>query len=278
MRSPDYTRLSAQLPAAYQEATASFAQVDAYLGLADELNRAIVERLEDLLPALGPDAPLRWPTDLPLDAGGDALLSCYLAAYDEVAAWAGFTFPESWTKDEAGLARRREFLARSARLWRRRGTPRGFLSWFALYFGLAEAELPYLLEHHRAVGTGPAIRPYTATLLVPVPRFTDWAAREEATDFAHRYAPAHVRMRLCFVDPAIFAKPPFTDPPVLPASPTEAQLDAYAAAVAAREQDFHTLVCSTVSVTDHGNGIHIHACIDEGRAVDRLGAGRLPTT
>src|SRR5262245_37892652 len=108
MRSPDYTRLAAQLPAVYQDDVGSFAQVDAFLGLADELNHAIVERLEDLLLTLGPDAPLRWPAQLPLHAGADALLAAYLETFDEVARWASFTFPASWTKDEAGLGRRRE--------------------------------------------------------------------------------------------------------------------------------------------------------------------------
>ncbi|MFI6567437.1 hypothetical protein [Streptomyces sp. NPDC050534] len=279
MRSPDYTRLSAQLPPVYQQAEASFAQVDAYLGLADELNRAIVERLEDLLLTLGPDALLRWPTDVPLDAGADALLQSYLATYDEVAAWAGFAFPANWPKDEPGLARRREFLARSARLWRRRGTPRGFLSWFALYFGIARADqLPYLLEHYKARGTEQTMPPYSATLFVPSPPFDDWARREEVNDFVHRYAPAHVYMRVCFVDPALFTEPPFIDPPVLPLSPTQAQLNNYAKAVADHEARLHTLVCSAVSDIDHKNGIHIHECIDEGRPNDRLGVGRLPTT
>lgn len=278
MRSPDYTRLSAQLPAVYQEATASFAQVDAYLGLADELNHAIVERLEDLLLTLGPDAVLRWPAELPLDAGGDALLRSYLATYDEVAVWAGFAFPASWTKDEPGLAHRREFLARSARLWRRRGAPRGFLSWFTLYFGLAGADLPYLVEHYHAPGAGLTGQPYTATLFIPATRFADWARREEAADFVHRYAPAHVGMRACFVDPAMLAGPAFTAPPVLPDSPTKAQLKDYADAVAAREKALNQLLCSVVSVINHENGVHIHECLDEGRAIDRLGVGRLPTT
>ncbi|MPY55730.1 hypothetical protein [Streptomyces spongiae] len=279
MRSPDYTRLAAQLPAVYQQDPVSFAQVDAYLGLADDLNRAIVERLEDLLLGLGPDAVLRWPADVPLDAGPDALLRSYLATYDEVAAWAGFVFPASWPRTEAGLARRRQFLARSARLWRRRGTPRGFLSWFALYFGIVRAdERPYLLEHYKAPGTVAAPAPYSATLFVPAPRFADWARREEAADFVHRYAPAHVGMRVCFVNPELLTRPPLTDPPVLPDSPTPSQLDAYAAAVAEHEAKLNALLCSAVSEIDHRNGIHIHACVDGGRPHDRLDVGRLPTT
>ncbi len=278
MRSPDYTRLATGLPPVYQEDTASFAQVDAFLGLADELNHAIVERLADLLSALGPDAVLRWPADLPLDAGADALLAAHLATFDRVAAWVGFTFPANWPGDEDGLAKRREFLARSARLWRRRGTPRGFLSWFAFYFGLPDADTPYLVEHYKAPGAGLTGEPYQATLFVPVGPFAAWTRREEAVDFVRRYAPAHVHMRVCFVDPEIFDLTVIGDPPVLPEDPTRAQLDAYAADLATHQADLNALLCSVVSVVDHETGVHVHECVDGGRDVDRLGVGRLPTT
>ncbi|MFI7480972.1 hypothetical protein ACH9EU_01010 [Kocuria sp. M1R5S2] len=279
MRSPDHTRLSAQLPAVYQEDAVSFAQVDAYLGLADELSHAVVERLEDLLTGLGPDAVLRWPTDLPLDAGADALLDAYLGAYDDVAAWAGFVFPASWTRDEAGLGRRREFLARCARLWRRRGTPRGFLSWFCLYFGLPPAGAPYLLEHFTAPGPGLTGLPYTATLFVPgTPGFDTWARRAEAAGFVRRYAPAHVRVRVCFVDPDVFEDlAVLGSPPVLPEDPTASDVADYAAAVEQQQRDLNALLCSVVSVVSHESGVHIHECIDEGRSVDRLDVGLLPT-
>jgi hypothetical protein len=279
MRSPDYTRLAAQLPAVYQEDQQSYAQLDAFLGLADELNRAIVERLEDLLTGLGPDAVLRWPADVPLDAGADALLASYLQTYDQVAAWASFTFPPSWTRDEDGVLRRREFLARCARLWRRRGTPRGFLSWFCLYFGVSGADQPYLAEHFKAPGAGVTSEPYTATLFVPAGPFADWSRRQEAADFARGYAPAHVLMRVCFIDPAVFATlGVFTAAPVLPASPTSDQLAAYAADLATQQADLNALLCSVVSVVSHGNAIHLYECIDEGRAIDRLDVGQLPTT
>lgn len=279
MRSPDYTRLAAGLPPVYQEDTASFAQVDAYLGLADELNHAIVERLEDLLSALGPDAVLRWPADLPLDAGADALLAAHLATYDRVAGWVGFTFPASWPANEDGLAQRREFLARSARLWRRRGTPRGFLSWFTFYFGLTPDETPYLVEHYKAPGAGLTGEPYHATLFIPIGPFAAWARREEAAEHVRRYAPAHVRMRVCFVDPQVFTDLAVAGrPPVLPENPTKAQLDAYAADVATLQADLNALLCSVVSVVNHESGVHVHECVDGGRAVDRLGVGRLPTT
>ncbi|GAA4717826.1 hypothetical protein [Nocardioides conyzicola] len=282
MRSADYTRLAAQLPPIYQEDAASYAQVDAYLGLADELNHAVVERLEDLMLGLGPDATLRWPTALPLDAGRDALLGSYLATYDEVARWVGYTFPASWGTDVDGLVRRREMLARSARLWRRRGTPRGFLSWFALYFGLEPdvVELPYLLEHYQAPGAAITGEPYTATLFVPLTEtFEPWGRREEATEFARRYAPAHVLMRVCFVDPATFAAlGVLTATPTLPSSPSTTDLDTYLADLSTRQADLNQLLCSVVSVVNHGSAIHIYECIDQGEHKDRLDVGRLPTT
>lgn len=279
MRSPDHTRLAAQLPAVFHDDGASFAQVDAFLGLADELSHAIVERLEDLLMTLGPDAMLRWPTDVPLDAGADALLASYLATYDEVAAWLSFTYPASWTADEPGLARRREFLARSARLWRRRGTPRGFLSWFALYFDVADTHLPHLLEHFKAPGSGVTGEPYTATLFIPsTTQFSQWGRREEAADFVRQYAPAHVSMRVCFVTPGMFTTlGVFAAPPTLPDNPSEAQLAAYAADVATKQADLNGLLCSAVSVVSHDSGIHVYECLDEGRTVDRLDVGLLPT-
>ena len=280
MRSPDYTRLSAQLPAMYQEDAVSFAQVDAFLGLADELSHAVVERLEDLLMTVGPDAILRWPTDLPLDAGADALLAAYLEVYDEVAMWASFAFPASWTRDEEGLARRREFLARCARLWRRRGTPRGFLSWFRLYFGIAAEDAgPFLLEHYKAPGAAFTGEPWTATLFVPgTGRFDAWGQREEIADFVRRYAPAHVLMRVCFVDPAIFDDlAVLASPPTLPPAPTASDVEDYAASVLQRQTDLNALLCSVVSVVSHDSAIHLYECIDEGRNIDRLGVGLLPT-
>lgn len=279
MRSPDYTRLAAQLPPVYQDDPASYVQVDAYLGLADELNHAIVERLEDLALALGPDATLRWPSDLPLNAGADALLGAYLSTYDGLARWVGFTFPAGWPTGEPGVQRRREFLARSTRLWRRRGTPRGFLSWFAFYFGLQPPQLPYLVEHFKAPGGRLTPDPWTATLFVPATTFEEWARREQALDFVRSYAPAHVAMRTCFVDPDLFDKlAVLVDPPPrLPTEPTAADLQAYRAAVATQQANLNGLLCSVVSEVSHDSGVHVHLCIDEGRNVDRLDVGLLPT-
>lgn len=290
-RGPDHTRLAQQLPAVYQEDERSFAQVDTYLGLADELSHAVIERLEDLLMYLGPDATLRWPPDLPLDAGADALVADHLQTYDEVARWASLTFPAGWPGTERGLAQRRELLMRCTRLWRRRGTPRGFLSWFCLYFDLPAAGRPYLLEHFKAPGAGVTGQPWTATLFVPmrvpVPStgepsiakgFIDWERREEAADFVRRYAPAHLSIRVCFTDPAVFTDlAVLASPAALPNTPTADEVKAYAMAVAQQQADLNALLCSVVSVVSHASGIHLYECIDAGRGIDRLGVGLLPT-
>lgn len=279
LHGPDWTRLAAQLPPVYQEDVDSFAQVDAYLGLADELGRAVVERLEELLTVSGPDAALRWPSDVPLDGGADALLGSYLATYDEVAAWASYAFAPSWPRDEAGVARRREFLARSARLWRRRGTPRGFLSWFTLYFGLADSARPYLLEHYKAPGAGVTAEPWTATLFIPgTTVFADWSRRAEAGEFVARYAPAHVWMRPCFVSPSVFTLlASLDDPNVLPDNPTPQQVADHVAALETQQADLNALLCSVVSVVGHAAAVHLYECVDLGRSIDRLDVGRLPT-
>jgi hypothetical protein len=243
--------------------------------LTDELNHAYVERLEDLALTLGPDAALRWPADLPLDAGGDALIAAYLGAYDEVAAWAAFTFPASWELNEAGVVIRRDFLARMARIWRRRGSPRGFLDWFCLAFGVSPASRPYLLEHFKVSGAPLADPELTATLFVPsTAQYSDYRRRHEATEFVRWYAPAHVALRVCW------ARPDFT-PPEPPAPPgkdaTPAELEQFRTKVQTYRGDLRNLLCSVAAFIDHANGVRIWKCVDEGRSVDRLDIGHLPS-
>lgn len=272
MHAPDYTRLAQQLPAVYADDAASFAQLDAYLGLADELNHAYLERLEDLALTLGPDAALRWPTDVPYDAGRDAVLAAYLDRYDDVARWVAFTFPPSWGTGEAGVVQRREFLGRAARLWRRRGTPRGFLDWFCLAFGIPADARPYLLEHFKVPGPQITAPELTGTLFVPATaQFSDFRRRHEAVEFVDRYAPAHVALRVCWTRPD-FAPP---EPPEPPDDP--AQVAEFRAAVDTYRADLRALLCSITSYIDHANGIRVWECIDEGRSIDRLDVGRLPS-
>ena len=278
MRSPDYTRLAQQLPALYQEDAPSFAQVDAFLGLADELDHAHLERLEDLALAASPDAMLRWPAELPLDAGGDAVLASYAEAYDVVAGWLGFVFPPGWAATEPGLAKRRTVLAAMTRLWRRRGTPRGFLDWFCRYFDAPATARPLLVEHFKAPGGQLVAEPYTATLFVPsTTDFEEFRRRREAVEFVNWYAPAHVWIRVCFVSTRLFKEIGIlASPPVLSQKPTEQDLKVYADAVATHQKDLNALLCSVVSVVSHANGVHVYECIDEGRGLDRLDMGLLP--
>lgn len=278
MRSPDYTRLAAQLPAVYREDEASFAQVDAYLGLADDIARAVVAAIEDAPLTVGPDAALRWPAGLPLDAGPDALVAAQLATYDQLADWAAFTFPAAWGADADGVLKRRELLARAARLWRRRGTPRGFLDWLCFAFDIAPADRPYLLEHFKV---RPSVLPeqdLAATLfVVATPGFADFRARREVVEFVAWYAPAHVGMRVCWVR-GFTGLTAIPEPPgPLPLDATTAEEDAHRVALATHRADLRALLCSVVSVVDHETGIHIHECIDQGRTVDRLDVGLLPT-
>jgi hypothetical protein len=279
MRSPDYTRLAQQLPALYQDDAPSFAQVDAFLGLADELDHAHVERLEDLGLALSPDAMLRWPVELSLDAGGDAVLASYAATYDAVGSWLGFTFPPGWPPTEDGLVKRRAVLARMTRLWRRRATPRGFLDWFCRYFDVAAAARPLLVEHFKAPGGSLVDEPYTATLFVPdTAQFEDFRRRRQAVEFVNWYAPAHVWIRVCFVSTTLFDDIGIlASLPELPPKATQAQVATYAAEVATHQHDLNALLCSVVSVVSHANGVHIYECIDDGRGIDRLDVWLLPT-
>ena len=267
---PDYLPLARHLPAIYADDAASFAQLESYLGLVDDLNRAYAERLAELTTWLSPETVTLWPGDRPIGAGGDAVLARYRAAYDELARWFAFSFPPSWGTGPDSLDQRRQFLARAARLWRRRGAPRGFVDWFVFWFEVATADRPFLVEHFKfgtptgstgEQGPDPALR---ATLFVPsTSQFSDFNRRREAIAFADRYAPAHVNLRVCWV------RPGWNLDPVPGAGATAADIEAYRKRV-------NGVLCSLVSFVDHANGIRIWECIDEGRPVDRLNVGQLP--
>lgn len=270
MDSPDYTPVALELPDVYQDDAASFAQIASFLGLADEVQRAYVEALDQLTAWLSPLAADVWPGGLLPDAGPGTLLEAQLAALEEVARWVGFTFPPSWPRDGAGVAKRRTFTLKAARLWRRRTTPRGFLDWFCLAFDIEDPALrPFLVEHFKIgtpvnedgdPGPDPALR---ATLFVPsTEQFLDFSRRREAIGFVERNAPAHVLMRVCWVDEDFALDTPGPG--------------ASAAEVTAYRQHVRRLLCSLVSLVEHQHALRIWTCIDEGRNVDRLGTGRLP--
>jgi hypothetical protein len=284
LRSADYTRNAATLPALYQDDAASFSQVDAYLGLADDLNEGIAQVVEDLAFGFGPDAALSWPPDVPLGAGPDPLLSALTARYDALTEWFAFEAPSSWGMGEQAIAARRTFLARASRIWRRRGTPRGFLDWFCLYFGYEqEDERPVLLEHFKVPGGDFDPEPYTATLFVPnLDQFTDYHRRLEAGQFARWYAPAHVLLRVCFIAKGKLAtRPAFASPATLAPDADHGAVTTYSDLIAAQAKNLRELACEIVSLVDHANGIHIYGCgLDDvtDRSIDHLEIGRLPTT
>lgn len=270
MPSPDYLPLALGLPAVYQDDQVAFAQLDSYLDLADTLLRSGLIALDDAETWLTPESLDHWPSALPADAGRDAVLDAQWAVQDELASWTGFAFPPSWPAGAAGLKRRRAYLRHAVRLWRERGTPRGFLNWFCLAFADATgATAPRLVEHFRVADpTDPDVaelEPWLhATLFVRGDhRFADYGRRREAIAFVDRYAPAHVAIRVCWVGGR------FT----LPKAP-----EAGSAAVPDWQKAMRTLLCSVVSEVDHALGVRIWHCADEGRAQDRLDVGQIPAS
>ena len=262
----EYVALAQELPAVYQDDAESFAQLDGYLSLVDEVFRGYAEEVADLPSWLSPAGSV-WPPGVPVDAGGDAVHAAALELFDLLGEWFAFRFPGSWRRDADGVARRRELVLRAARLWRRRGTPRGFLDWFCLYFGVGAASRPVLLEHFKygapapgESGLDPGLR---ATLLVPATaQFRQYARRAEAAAFVHRYAPSHVLMRLCWAEPGL-------DLPEPPAKTNAAAVRAYQAAM-------RRVLCGLRDDVPHSAALHLGDCVDEGTPRDRLDIGRLP--
>ena len=77
-------------------------------------------------------------------------------------------------------------------------------------------------------------------------------------------APAHVLVRVCWVDPGKFSLPPAPGP------------DANVSTVTAWQQQMRTILCSLVSLVDHAHAIRIWTCAGQGEAQDQLGVGALP--
>jgi hypothetical protein len=159
------------------------------------------------------------------------------------------------------------------------------VDWFCVYFGItAPTERPYLLEHFKVPGGTFDAEPFTGTLFVPNSEpFEDYRRRLEAAQFARWYAPAHVALRVCYVDvDAIEAEVGLIDPPILDPDATDDEVAEYAGKVAQHAIDLRTLACTVVSVVNHSNGIRIYGCALDGdvpeRSVDLLGLGKLPTT
>jgi len=295
----DYVALAQELPAVYQDDAASFAQLDGYLGMVDEVLRTYAEEIADLPSWLSPAASV-WPPGVAFDDGADKVHEAVLALYDVLAGWFAFRVPGSWRTDAEGIARRRAFAARAVRLWRRRGTPRGFLDWFCLYFGIVDpADRPVLLEHFKygppapgEPGLDPGLR---ATLLVRnEPLFGEYARRVEAAAFVQRYAPSHVLLRLCWREdmtlpqlaaaPAVKAVKPAKAParkPAKAAKPAKAPGTVVTAVavdpVPAYQTRMRGVICALRDQVPHKAALHLGDCVDEGPPRDRLDVGALPS-
>lgn len=273
MTSPDYLPLALGLPAVYRDDQESFAQLESFLGIVDDLDLAQLQRVDDLPAWLSPAAPSSWPPALDLDAGADAVARAYAQALDAAASWFAFAFPRSWPASAALLARRASVLESLARLWRERATAAGFVDFVALYFGLEGDTRPILLEHFTVAPRpdetvvtplpDPGLR---ATLFVPSAPFARHELRREVVAFVDRYSPTHVLVRVCWVGPAF--RDGILQPPVAGATP--AQLVDY------RERA-RAVLRTLVSRVEHGLGIRVWECIDAGSIDDRLGTGLLPT-
>jgi hypothetical protein len=216
---PLYRPAADVLPTIYQEDAGSWEQVSSYLGLADDLLRAYLAALEDLPGWLSPHARELRPPGLGagLPAAGapatdaERQLTALSALYAELAGWFGFAeFPRSWRKEtdpEATLDKEQAFVERAARIWRERGTPRGFLAWLAFWFDLTPADV-LLLEHFKyrddeTYGKAGDTRvdpwAHQVTLLVSLDAFPLHERRRELVHFVARHAPAHLLVRVCWV-------------------------------------------------------------------------------
>lgn len=270
---PLYRPAVDSLPAVYQEDAASFEQVSGYLALADELLRGYLAALEDLPAWLSPEArgvrppgpTAGLPAGLSPQQEADRQLAAVEGVFAELAGWFAFKLPASWRKPdpEATLDRHRDFLLRGARLWRERGTPRGFIAWFCFYFELSEVdEVPILLEHFKyrddhALGAEGDTRDdayaHRVSLLVPLKAFDAYERRREAVQFVARYAPAHLLVRVCWTAEG-FTPPPLDD-----------------------EAKVRELLGTITSFVEADDGIHLGKCpLDEAGPRDRLGQGQLP--
>jgi hypothetical protein len=148
-----------------------------------------------------------------------------------------------------------------------------------VYFGLEiERSRPVLLENFKTATPTSVPQPFEATLYVPnTEQFNHYRRRLEASDFVRWYAPAHVAMRVCYVDVDTFdTYKPFTTPAVLAEGALLPAVKAYGLLVADHAAIVDKLACDTVSIVTHDNAIH--TCKGEDVATNHLGVGMLPHT
>lgn len=270
-----YRPVAEHLPAVYQEDEASWEQLTGYVGLFDELYRAYVAQLEDVTTWLSPAAANVQPPGLsshaqPPEAGGAAAGAlAEQALLEELASWFSFAFPLSWSPGELEAPqdqlRRKEraFVLRAARIFRRRGTPQGFVDWFCFAFDIAETDRPVLIEHFKYRPPGdtsgltaaePDAFGLRVTLLVPrTDAFDDYRRRREVADFVRNWLPAHLLTTVCWVDPEEDWRP----------------LNA---------AGMRSILTRLAGYTPEDDGIHFSGPAVDPTPPNRLGQGRLPGT
>ncbi|MGZ8716856.1 MAG: hypothetical protein ACXWYO_07065 [Gaiellaceae bacterium] len=270
-----YRPVAQHLPAVYQEDESSWEQLTGYLELLDRLYRAYIAQLEDVTTWLSPAAANVQPPGLsaqtqpPVPGGPAAGAAREQALLEELAAWFSFTFPLSWSggdleapQDEL-RRKERAFVARAARIFRRRGTPQGFVDWFCLAFDVPEAHRPVLIEHfkYRPSGDSSGLTaadpdPYGLRVTLLVPRsaaFDDYRRRREVVEFVRNWLPAHLLTAVCWVDPEAEWRP----------------VDA---------AGMRSILTRLAGYTPEDDGIHFSGPDIDPIPPNRLGQGRLPGT
>jgi hypothetical protein len=308
-----YTDLAEHLPSLYQEHEASWEQVRSYLSLLDQWSLKYLDQLEQALVWLSPTASEREagsnadretgrgrvrlsPTALErvaevpggFVANGESekdkdretrALFARLELCRQLASWFGLEFPPNWEEPldadrHRELKRKVEFLRHVPRLWRRRGTPQGFVQWFCLYFDVPSDHRPILLEHFQFMPAMIEIaeRQRAAsrvTLIVPVTAgFDALLRRREVAEFLLRHAPAHLMFRVCFVSGKLETM-----------LRTEyGKLQEPDSREAARKWIVENILAQATDFVSHDEGLTIYGCANDAkvREQDRLGGGRLP--
>jgi hypothetical protein len=259
-----YRPLAGHLPAVYQEDADSWEQVTEYLGLVDDVLRGLIVELDEAGTWLSPEFRAVSVPGLAPGAAPDEIVTRSFALVNQLADWFAFDFPDSWHvagDPDAELDRKRTFLLRAARLWRRRGTPNGFYAWLVFWFALAPP-LPIMIEHFKyrtddpgAAATDPDDNAHMVTLLTPLDAFTDYRRRRELSEFVARHEPAHLIVRVCWISSADARYTGF--------SPTN-------------RPAVRTLLRTIATYTAEADGIHLEHAPPSSSPLNRLGQGNLP--
>lgn len=157
-----------ELPEIYRRDSRSWEQIQDYMGMVDSLCRQYLNDLIEFPLWMSPAALDLFPPGSSFTQSARKIAEQQNAALDEVARWMAFDFPqhEIWQINRSDnvqqcrqvLERKADLLRRLPKLFRERGTPKGFLAFFCFCFGLdprSENECPILIEHFNYRGTGP---------------------------------------------------------------------------------------------------------------------------